>query len=76
MANNELSAGKDALNGQRAQWETAFSLHPEMFGESPSEAARKAAEVFRQASKVSILELGAGQENVAACGVRQLAAAL
>ena len=61
MAKNQPSAGKDALNGQRAQWETTPSLHPKMFGESPSEAARKAAEVFRQADKVSILELGAGQ---------------
>jgi SAM-dependent methyltransferase len=61
MAKNGPSAGKDALSGQRAHWEATFSLHPEIFGESPSEAARKAAEVFHQANKVSILELGAGQ---------------
>jgi cyclopropane fatty-acyl-phospholipid synthase-like methyltransferase len=61
MAKNQPSAEKDALNGQRAQWETTFSLRPEMLGESPSEAARKAAEGFRHANKVGILELGAGQ---------------
>jgi SAM-dependent methyltransferase len=61
MAKNGPSAGKDALSGQRAYWETTFSRRPEMFGESPSEAARKAAEVFCQANKLTILELGAGQ---------------
>jgi SAM-dependent methyltransferase len=61
MAKNGLPSEKDVLNGQREHWQTAFSLRPEMFGESASEAARKAAEVFRQANKVNILELGAGQ---------------
>jgi hypothetical protein len=61
MVKNRRSAVKGALNEQRAQWETIFSLHPNMFGVSPNEAARKAVEVFRQANKVSILELGAGQ---------------
>jgi len=61
VAKNGLSAGKDALNGQRAYWETTFSRRQEMFGEGPSEAGRKAAEVFREANKLSILELGAGQ---------------
>jgi len=61
MAKNRLSAGDDPLSGQRAYWERTFSLHPEMFGERPSEAAHKAAEVFRQANKLTILELGAGQ---------------
>lgn len=61
MTKNGLPTEKEVLNGQREHWQRTFSLRPEMFGESASEAARKAAEVFRQANKVSILELGAGQ---------------
>jgi len=61
MVKNGPAAAKDVLNEQRAHWQTTFSACPEMFGEGPSDAARKAAEVFRQANKVSILELGAGQ---------------
>jgi SAM-dependent methyltransferase len=52
---------RDVLNGQRQRWEGTYSVRPEMFGESASEPARKAAELFRQANKLSLLELGAGQ---------------
>jgi SAM-dependent methyltransferase len=74
MVNNGPSAEKDGLNGQRAYWEATFSARPEMFGGNPSDAARKAAEVFRQANHVSILELGAGQGrdtlHLAQCGLQ------
>jgi len=61
MAKNGPPKANGVLNGQRAYWQTTLSLRSEMFGESASEAARRATEVFRQANEVIILELGAGQ---------------
>jgi SAM-dependent methyltransferase len=50
-----------ALNQQRSHWKKTFLKNPEMFGEKPSEPAKKAAELFRKEGKKKILELGAGQ---------------
>ena len=49
------------LNRQNPHWENTYSSNPEMFGEEPSEPARKAAEIFKQEGKRNILELGGGQ---------------
>ncbi|SHK72886.1 class I SAM-dependent methyltransferase [Alicyclobacillus tolerans] len=51
----------DVLNGQHPYWEQAFGKNKEMFGDSPSEAAVRAAEIFKSHGQTHILELGAGQ---------------
>ncbi|WDL98891.1 class I SAM-dependent methyltransferase [Alicyclobacillus sp. ALC3] len=51
----------DNLNRQQLHWEQAFAKNNEMFGESPSDAAIRAAEIFKSHSQERILELGAGQ---------------
>ncbi|MCY0888038.1 MAG: class I SAM-dependent methyltransferase [Alicyclobacillaceae bacterium] len=50
-----------ALNGQQSQWEGAFAKNNDMFGEAPSQAAIRAAGIFREHGAARILELGAGQ---------------
>jgi ubiquinone/menaquinone biosynthesis C-methylase UbiE len=52
---------KEVLNGQRLHWEKTIASNPEMFGEAPSEPARKAAELFKKEKRNNILELGGGQ---------------
>ena len=52
---------KEVLNRQNFHWEKTFANTPEMFGEEPSEPARKAVEIFQEEGKKKILELGAGQ---------------
>lgn len=52
---------KETLSKQKQHWENTFSSKPNMFGDSPSEAAIKAAETFRKKGKTNILELGSGQ---------------
>lgn len=49
------------LERQRLHWENMFSGDPEMFGEAPSDSARKAADVFGKEKMTRILELGGGQ---------------
>ena len=49
------------LNHQHDHWETMLSEKPEMFGSSPSDAARKAVDVFRAGGVRRVLELGGGQ---------------
>jgi SAM-dependent methyltransferase len=49
------------LNHQQEHWETMLSQKPEMFGSSPSDPARKAADVFRASGLRRVLELGGGQ---------------
>ncbi|WP_211265981.1 hypothetical protein [Alicyclobacillus ferrooxydans] len=51
----------DNLNRQQLHWEQAFAKNNEMFGESPSDAAIRAAEIFKSHGQERILELGAGQ---------------
>ncbi len=52
---------QEDLNAQRQYWDTTFAQRPEMFGETPSDPARKALEAFRAEHCVNILELGGGQ---------------
>jgi SAM-dependent methyltransferase len=52
---------KEILDQQRRHWEKALTDLPEMFGAGPSDAARKAAELYRKEEKRKILELGGGQ---------------
>ncbi|GAO01510.1 class I SAM-dependent methyltransferase [Anaeromyxobacter sp. PSR-1] len=49
------------LNHQHEHWEMTLAQKPEMFGASPSDPARKAAEVFRAGGARRVLELGGGQ---------------
>jgi SAM-dependent methyltransferase len=51
----------DVLSRQNPHWEKTYIRNPEMFGEKPSDPARKAAELFRLEGKTNILELGGGQ---------------
>lgn len=45
---------------QRAHWQSTYAAHPGMYGEEPSVPAVHAAEVFRTAGALNVLELGAG----------------
>jgi len=58
-------AGKDSdrelLFRQKQHWENTFLRKTDMFGRAPSDAAVKAAEIFKKENKVNILELGGGQ---------------
>lgn len=56
-----IEADKDLLNEQNPHWEKTYTKTPEMFGEEPSEPAKKAVELFRKEGVLKILELGAGQ---------------
>ena len=51
---------REALDRQQAWWNTALSQNPAMFGNEPSEPAKKAAELFSKAGVGTVLELGAG----------------
>lgn len=52
---------KEVLNAQNVHWEKTYHEHQEMFGEEPSEPAKKVAGLFRKEGMTKILELGAGQ---------------
>jgi SAM-dependent methyltransferase len=52
---------KEVLNAQQGHWEDTFAEKPDMFGTSPSEPAKAAAEVFKREGAIKILELGSGQ---------------
>ena len=52
---------KETLNKQSGHWEKTFASKPDMFGVEPSDAAKKAATLFKQEGKTEILELGCGQ---------------
>ena len=57
----EIKMDKETLRKQEQHWENTFSNKPNMFGNSPSNAALKAAELFKKEGKTSLLELGGGQ---------------
>jgi cyclopropane fatty-acyl-phospholipid synthase-like methyltransferase len=57
----ETGLVQDVLDAQWQHWQQTFAERPEMFGEAPSEAARKAAELFTHEGVRTILELGGGQ---------------
>jgi SAM-dependent methyltransferase len=52
---------KETLNRQKNHWNSIFENNPEMFGEEPSEPARKTADLLKREGKTRILELGGGQ---------------
>lgn len=56
-----MENNKNILNEQHPHWETTFSINVDMFGQTPSESAIKAVEVFKKQGKTKILELGGGQ---------------
>lgn len=45
---------------QREHWQRTYGANPGMYGEQPSEPARYAALLFREAGATDVLELGAG----------------
>ncbi len=49
------------LDAQRGHWEKMFAGRASMFGETPSEPARRALQEFTAAGASTLLELGAGQ---------------
>ena len=53
--------GKEILDEQRPHWENTFAEKPDMFGEQPSDAARKTLDLFKREGCTKILELGGGQ---------------
>ena len=55
-----IDISKTVLNAQQEHWEETFT-EPEAFGESPSYAGQKSAEVLRSHGVIKLLELGAGQ---------------
>ena len=61
MKEESTRVAKEVLDQQLPHWEGTFSQKPGMFGDEPSEPARKAAELFKKEGKTKILELGAGQ---------------
>ncbi|WP_274911540.1 class I SAM-dependent methyltransferase [Streptomyces sp. WZ-12] len=52
--------GPELASEQRRHWQETYSVHPGMYGDEPSAAARYAAEAFRAAGAARVLELGAG----------------
>jgi len=56
-----MKQSEHILVGQQSHWETNFANRNEMFGDEPSDAAVKAAEIFAQRGVKTILELGGGQ---------------
>ncbi|MBC8016337.1 MAG: class I SAM-dependent methyltransferase [Sporomusaceae bacterium] len=50
-----------SLENQHSHWEKTFTTYAEMFGEEPSEPAKKAIVFFRQNGINKILEIGGGQ---------------
>lgn len=50
----------DVSADQQVHWDAVYQRKPEMFGSTPSASAVRAAERFRQAGAVRVLELGAG----------------
>ncbi|SDN43389.1 Methyltransferase domain-containing protein [Paenibacillus sp. yr247] len=56
-----MEQNKGILGEQQPHWETNFANRVEMFGEVPSDAAVKAAEIFEKRGIKTILELGGGQ---------------
>ena len=59
--NTKKNLNKKHLNKQAKHWENIFLSRPNMFGNSPSIAATKAADTFNKAGITNILELGCGQ---------------
>ncbi|MBB4854044.1 SAM-dependent methyltransferase [Mycobacteroides chelonae] len=50
----------DLAAAQREHWQDTYQQHPGMYGAEPSEAARHAAQLFKNARAERVLELAAG----------------
>lgn len=61
MSEQGSRIAREILDAQRQHWEKTFLTTPQMFGDEPSLAARKAVELFKREGKRNILELGGGQ---------------
>lgn len=61
QADIRRGVAKEILDEQRPHWENKFSNKPDMFGEQPSDPARKALDLFKNEGVTKILELGGGQ---------------
>lgn len=61
MADSGDMIGARILNAQHRHWQATFASRPEMFGSEPSDAARRASELFAREGKQKVLELGSGQ---------------
>lgn len=57
----EKDQAHEVLDAQNPHWEKTYTKNPEMFGDEPSEPARKAVDVFTEAGAKHLLELGGGQ---------------
>lgn len=57
----EIGLNQKQPGNQVQHWQDSFSNNSEMFGEAPSVAAIKAAEILKNENKTNILELGGGQ---------------
>ncbi len=57
----ENEQAHEVLDAQNPHWEKTYTKNPEMFGEEPSEPARKAVELFKTEGIEKLLELGGGQ---------------
>ena len=58
---DECEKAKSVLDAQQQHWNKTYREEPDFFGEEPSYAAQKAAEVFKKEGASKILDLGAGQ---------------
>lgn len=61
MTGESAAVEHSSLDAQQQHWDMTFSHRAEMFGEAPSEAAQKAAALFKQEGKTMLVELGSGQ---------------
>lgn len=61
MAQEGKATDKRILNAQQVRWNTTFAQGPDMFGKEASLPAQKAAALFKQEGKNTLLELGGGQ---------------
>lgn len=51
----------EVLDAQNPHWDKIYTKNPEMFGNEPSEPARKAVGIFTEKGAKHLLELGGGQ---------------
>ena len=54
------ASNRDILNSQQDWWDRALTQNPAMFGNEPSQPAKKAVELFKKEGVRTVLELGAG----------------
>ncbi|WP_246430639.1 class I SAM-dependent methyltransferase [Streptomyces rectiverticillatus] len=55
-----MGSEQELADAQRRHWQTTYTTHPGMYDGQPSAPAVHAAEAFRAAGSINVLELGAG----------------